>query len=106
MRRASIYLRGRLVGELSETSRNKFVFRYDDDYYYNPSRPDLSLTLTKKQQEYRASFLFPAFYNILSEGESRRAQAKLLGIDVDDDFGILLATAQTDVAGGITVKPL
>ena len=106
MRRASVYLRGTLVGELSEISRNRFAFRYDDDYYYNASKPDLSLTITKKQQEYRASFLFPAFYNILSEGESRKMQATLLGIDVEDDFGILLATAQKDVAGGITVKPL
>ena len=32
--------------------------------------------------------------------------AALHKLDRDDDFGILLATAQTDTPGSVTVKPL
>ena len=106
MRRASVYLRKTFVGELREVSPNKYVFRYDDLYFFDPVKQDISLTLTKKQQEYKSQYLFPFFANMLSEGESRSAQAKLLQIDENDDFGILLATTQYDVSGGIILKPL
>ena len=43
---------------------------------------------------------------MLSEGENRQTQSRLLHIDSDDDFGILLATAQNDTIGAITVKPI
>ena len=43
---------------------------------------------------------------MLSEGENRRIQSRLLHIDSSDDFGILLATAQNDTVGAITVKPI
>ncbi len=33
-------------------------------------------------------------------------ESVLLRIDPDDDFGILLATCQTDTIGAITVKPI
>ncbi len=105
MRKAAIYLRKTFVGEVTELSKDKYVFRYDDDYFYNPSKPDISLTLNKNQQEYKSTFLFPFFANMLSEGENRKVQAKLLGVDENDDFGILLATAQNDARGAITVKP-
>lgn len=43
---------------------------------------------------------------MLSEGENRQIQSRLLRIDSEDDFGILLATAQFDTIGAATVKPL
>lgn len=43
---------------------------------------------------------------MLSEGHNRLVQARLLKIDEKDDFGILLATAHTDTAGAVTIKPL
>jgi len=50
------------------------------------------------QQEY--------FYNMLSEGSNRQMQSLLLHIDETDDFGIMLATAQCDTIGAVTVKPV
>ena len=44
--------------------------------------------------------------NMLSEGHNRIVQARLLQIDEKDDFGILLATAHTDTAWAVTIKPL
>jgi len=50
--------------------------------------------------------LFAFFFNMLSEGENRQVQSQILRIDADDDFGILLATAQTDTIGAVTIKPI
>ena len=43
---------------------------------------------------------------MLSEGENRETQARLLHISPEDDFGILLATARYDTIGAVTVKPI
>ncbi|MCL2327641.1 MAG: HipA N-terminal domain-containing protein [Bacteroidetes bacterium] len=106
MRKAQIFVRTVLAGELSEVSTQEYVFRYDDTYFNNPTLPAISLTLPKTQQEFRSSYLFPFFFNMLSEGSNRISQARLLKIDENDNFGILLATAQTDTIGAITVKPI
>ena len=51
-------------------------------------------------------YLFPYFFNMLSEGANRQVQSTLLHIDEKDDFGIMLATAQYDTIGAVTIKPL
>ena len=96
----------RLAGILTEVSPTEYVFRYDDSYFADSKMPAISLTLPKTQQEYRSAYLFPFFSNMLSEGRNRAVQSRLLHIDEADHFGILLATARTDVAGAVTVKPL
>ena len=96
----------RLAGILTEVSPTEYVFRYDDSYFTDNKMPAISLTLPKTQQEYRSAYLFPFFSNMLSEGRNRAVQSRLLHIDEADHFGILLATARTDVAGAVTVKPL
>lgn len=106
MRQAQVYNNGRLAGLIMEVSPSEYVFRYDDVYFFDISAPAISLTLPKSNQEYRLSYLFPFFANMLSEGHNRTVQAAMHKLDRDDDFGILLATAQTDTPGAITVKPL
>jgi HipA-like protein len=106
MRKAAVYLRGEYTGELTEISRNEYIFKYDNDYFENVNKPAISLTLPKSQKEFRSAYLFPFFFNMLSEGNNRIVQSRMLGIDENDHFGILLATAQHDVAGAVTVKPL
>ena len=59
-----------------------------------------------REEEYRSKNLFPYFFNLLSEGENRVIQSSLHHIDKDDDFGILLSTAQFDTIGAVTVKPI
>lgn len=99
-------MNGYLAGILTEVSPAEYVFRYDDSYFTDNKMPAISLTLPKTQQEYRSVYLFPFFSNMLSEGRNRAVQSRLLHIDEADHFGILLATARTDVAGAVTVKPL
>ena len=59
-----------------------------------------------RKEPYRSNHLFPYFYNMLSEGSNRQMQSLLLHIDETDDFGIMLATAQCDTIGAVTVKPI
>ena len=68
--------------------------------------PSVSLTLPLRKDPSHSPHLFSFFFNMLSEGENRQIQSRLLRIDPEDDFGILLATAQFDTAGAVTVKPL
>lgn len=106
MRAALIYNNGKLAGTLRESIPDGYSFRYDEEYFNNPADPAISLTLPKCCQEYHSRYLFPFFANMLSEGHNRLAQAALHKLDREDDFGILLATAQTDTPGSITVKPI
>jgi len=106
MRAMKIYHDGIFAGILIEENRQRFVFRYDDIYFNDTSKPAISLTLPKTQKEYKSEFLFPFFFNMLSEGANRKLQCKLLRIDEDDSFGLLMATAQNDTIGAVTVKPV
>lgn len=101
-----IYRNGTLAGTLTEENRQHFVFRYDDNYFNDASKPAISLTLPKTQKEYSSEFLFPFFFNMLSEGVNRKLQSTQLRIDEEDNFGLLMATAQHDTIGAVTVKPI
>jgi len=106
MRTAEVYRNGELAGLLTEHNRNNYVFIYDTAYFFDDGKPAISLTLPKTQQEYKSKFLFPFFFNMLSEGVNRKLQSTQLKIDENDNFGLLMATAQYDTIGAITVKPL
>ena len=106
MRQAEVYRNGILAGILSEENRNSYVFGYDENYFADKEKPAVSLTMPKTKKEYRSEFLFPFFSNMLSEGVNRKIQSRLLKIDEKDDFGILLATAQVDTIGAVTVRAI
>ena len=106
MRVLEVYRNGIFAGILTEENRKKFVFRYDDAYYNDTSNAAISLTIPKTQQEYNSEYLFPFFFNMLSEGVNRELQNKQLKIDEEDNFGLLMATARYDTIGAITVKPV
>ena len=105
MRKAKIYRNGELAGYLTEHDRNHYSFVYDDSWYADTTRPAVSLTLPKTQKQYHSEYLFPFFFNMLSEGANRQLQSRLLRIDENDHFGLLMATAQWDTIGAITVRP-
>ena len=106
MRKANVYRNGIFAGVLIEENRTSYLFRYDDKYFNNPTSPPISLTLPKSQREYQCKYLFPFFYNILSEGVNKQLQSTQLKIDEEDNFGFLIATAQYDTIGAVTVKPI
>ena len=106
MRQCEVYVHGILAGTLTETdSPREYLFKYDTEYLdKNGEAISLNMPLTK--EIYRSNVLFPYFFNILSEGENRTLQSSYLKIDKDDDFGILLQTAQQDTPGAVTIKPI
>lgn len=106
MRQCEIYLHGKKCGLLTESDSREFSFMYDKEYLDMDDAQPVSLTLPLQSEPHIATYLFPAFANMLSEGENRQIQSQLLRIDPEDDFGILLATCQTDTIGAITVRPI
>lgn len=106
MRKVAVYRNGFLAGVLSEKDSRSYVFRYDDNYFNDTNMPSISLTLPKTKKEYLSDYLFPFFFNMLSEGVNRKLQSVQLKIDEDDHFGFLMQTAQFDTIGAITIKPL
>lgn len=106
MRKAKVYRNGLLAGELTEHSRTKYSFTYDDAWFNDPDKPAVSLTLPKTHKTHESAYLFPFFFNMLSEGVNKKLQNNHLRIDENDHFGLLLATAQHDTIGAITVKPV
>ena len=106
MRTLEIYHNGILAGLLIEENRKQYIFKYDEKYLIDDNNPAISLTLPKSQKEYMSEFLFPFFFNMLSEGVNRKLQSLQLKIDEEDNFVLLAATAQYDTIGAITVKPI
>lgn len=106
MRKAEVYRNGALAGTLTEENPHQFVFRYDDIFFGDVNKLAISLTLPKTKREFRSEFLFPFFFNMLSEGVNRKLQSTLWRIDEEDSFGLLMATAQNDSIGAVTVKAM
>ncbi|HKJ82163.1 MAG TPA: HipA N-terminal domain-containing protein [Ignavibacteriaceae bacterium] len=106
MRKAEVYRNGILAGILEEKDNGEFIFTYNTLYFNDETKPGISLTLPKKQLVYTSKHLFPFFFNMLSEGTNRVVQSKQLKIDENDFFGLLLATAQYDTIGAVTVKEI
>jgi serine/threonine-protein kinase HipA len=95
-----------LAGVLTENNDGSFIFRYDDHYFSNPEYSAISLTLPKTEQEYHSKTIFPFFFNMLSEGVNKQIQSHKFKIDENDNFGLLSATAHSDVIGAITIEKL
>lgn len=105
MRQGKVYIKGIYAGLLTEVNSDYYRFEYDDTYLASSDAEAVCLTMPTSQKEYVSNSLFPYFSNLLSEGENRKYQSYLLRIDEDDDFGLLLATANYDTIGCVTVKP-
>ncbi len=107
MRQCEVKVHGKRAGVLTETDNpREYIFRYDDEYMAQPTNQPVCIAMPLSRQTYRSDYLFPYFFNMLSEGENRELQSRFLHIDKDDDFGILLATARFDTVGAVTVNPL
>ena len=106
MRAAEVFINEMLAGVLTETDDGKYVFQYDDAYLLDGNNRAISLSFPKRKEAFIADELFPFFYNMLSEGANKALQCMTLKIDENDAFGLLLATADNDTIGAITVKQL
>ena len=102
MRQCKVYVHDVEAGILQETDAQEYVFTYLENYEGAP----VCLAMPVRKEPYHSQHLFPYFFNMLSEGANREAQSLILHIDKDDDFGIMLETAQYETIGAVTVKPI
>lgn len=105
MKSAKVLRNGELAGILTKEGPKSYVFTYDHNWFSNPSKPAISLTLPKSQKEYRSDHLFPFFFNMLSEGVNLKLQSRQFQLDENDSFSLLLLTANSDTIGAVTLEP-
>jgi serine/threonine-protein kinase HipA len=101
--KARVYYNDELAGYLSKT-RDGYEFTYEDNYFFNKSKPGIAITFPKNQKEFRSKYLFPFFFGLLSEGSNKELQCRTLKIDEKDYFTRLIKTAGSDTIGAVTVK--
>jgi len=102
-RQAAVYMNERRAGTLRQEP-GRYVFEYEPAYFADPESPAISLTLPKNQRVHLAPVLFPFFSGLLTEGTNHSIQVRALRIDERDEFSLLLATAQQQTIGAITVR--
>jgi serine/threonine-protein kinase HipA len=105
MRAAQVFYSGQLAGVVCE-AENHYRFTYDKIYLAKKDSKPVSLTLPLREAPYESQLLFPAFINRLSEGSNKVMQMRLLHIDENDYFGLLLATGSGDSIGPLTFREL
>jgi HipA-like protein len=103
MSTAQVFYNDKLAGLLSKSGRN-YRFIYDKVYLAAAGSRPVSITLPLRSAPYESDVLFPAFVNLLSEGANKAMQTRLLKIDENDYFGLLLATAGGDRIGPLSIK--
>lgn len=103
MRRAAILYKNEEAGVLTQHDNGAFTFTYGNSWISDDTKPAISLTFPKSQQEYHSEFLFPFFYNMLPEGSNKQIVCKLNRLDSNDSFGLLLTTAKNDTIGAVSV---
>lgn len=103
-RRGIVFRNEERVGVIEELTSGGYRFTYDEAWVLNPDASAVSLGLPKREKAYESEYLFPFFFNMLSEGVNRRLQSQQLKIDEQDHFGLLLATATHDTIGAITIQ--
>ena len=103
MRCAKILYKSMQAAVLTQADDGRFELRYLDQWAMDSSKPDLSPALPKTLTPYLSDYLFAFFYHMLPEGANKQAICAQLRIDSADDFGLLLATAQSDAIGAVRV---
>lgn len=106
MRKAKVYYKKEQAGVIVQHDDGSFTFHYDDLWLENPNKPAISLAMPKTQAVYKSEHLFSFFYNMLPEGTNKETVCRLMRIDKNDYFGLLMHTAQHDTIGAITIEKI
>lgn len=103
-RAVQVLYNGAPAGVLKKSGR-RYSFTYFVEYINKGGRP-ISITMPLQNDPYESDLLFPVFANLLSEGVNKKMQCRMLKIDENDYFNLLVATAKEDSIGPLTVKEL
>lgn len=105
MKSATVLYNEKPAGILEKESR-RYRFTYNDAYINAAGNRPISITMPFQKKPYESTDLFPVFINMLSEGTNKRMQCRMLKIDENDYFSLLLATAKEDSIGPLTIKEI
>jgi serine/threonine-protein kinase HipA len=105
MRLEVIYKHKKKAGELWKDDAG-YHFIYDEAFINDADTRPISVNMPKTKKEYHSRELFHYFQSILSEGKNREKISRALGIDLSDDWGLLIHTCGEDTIGAITVKKM
>lgn len=100
MKKANVFVDGRIAGELLEVSRGlEYHFIYKDDY----EGPSVSLEMPTTQKIYKYDRFPPFFEGVLPEGLMLESLLRRSKIDRYDLMSQLI-TVGSDLVGNVTVK--
>ncbi|QQR79398.1 MAG: HipA N-terminal domain-containing protein [Deltaproteobacteria bacterium] len=102
MKKAWVYYRDQKAGVLEQAVEG-FRFTYEVSYLQAPSAQPISLSLPLQAESFLSKELFPFFDGMIAEGWLLDITSRVLKIDTEDRFGLLLATASHTI-GAVTVK--
>lgn len=100
-KRAKIHLHEHFAGIL-EKKKDGFYFQYNADYLEQSNAEPISLTLPLQKEAFYSQKLFPFFFGLIPEGWFFDLESKILKIDPNDSYGMLLATCK-DCVGAVSV---
>ena len=105
-KKAWVYLRGILAGELEKCDGNPVIFKftYFKDYL-NSQNPAIARGFPKRQESYISSNLHPFFDNLISEGWLLEYTEKSLHIPKSNRFALLMVTGSAPI-GAVSVQPI
>lgn len=102
--KADIYLDDKKAGFLEKTDKG-YRFSYYREYLSAQDAQPVSLTLPLTEQPYESKTLFPFFSGLIPEGWLLDITSRILKIDPENVFGILLGTCG-DCIGAVKVIPV
>jgi serine/threonine-protein kinase HipA len=102
--KADVCLRDRRAGLLERTGSG-YRFIYYGDYLSSKNAEPVSLTLPLTEKPYESQSLFPFFLGLIPEGWLLDLTSRILKIDPENAFDILLATGG-DCIGAVKVIPI
>ena len=76
MRACKVYVHDTEAGILEETDNKDYLFTYHKNYQGEP----VCLAMPVRQEPYHSDYLFPYFFNMLSEGANRQQQTVAINI--------------------------
>ncbi|GKG75778.1 phosphatidylinositol kinase [Parabacteroides sp. AM58-2XD] len=103
MKQASVYLRDRLAGKLSEDEYG-YTFTYDPVFLQSENAEAISLTMPLTGTPYHDKVLFPFFDGLIPEGWLLDIAEKSWKINKLDRMSLLLACCK-DCIGAVSVVP-
>lgn len=106
---AEVFIGKEKVGTLSkvfEKNQELYVFVYDKMYCENEYTRPLVPMMPKTLEPYYSEILFPIFFSLLSEGNTKKLQCQMHKIDENDYFQLLLKTCVHNTIAGIKIKEI